>query len=610
MNGAHLRAILWIRWRMLVNRVRRAGKLGNTMFTLLSLAIALLSIAAFVGCFEFGIHQFPDWTPFQILLVWSGLVLTFFFFWLIGLVTDLQRADSLSLQNLMHLPVSLHWAFLYNYFSSWVSLSIAVFGSAMLGLSLASFSLGFLPGIFSLLGLLAFLTMITAATYWLRGWLGILMQDKRHGRQVVTLLTFLFVLLVQLPNLINLRLNRGESYSQQIAGLKMGLAATEGLEGEAAETYRQQHQELEARLEELRRQQEQQREKIETYMHLGTELLPIGWLPCAASRSVKGELLAPIASLLGMFAIALFALRRSFHSTVEAFLRGGSAGRKGSRTDSGPPHSRAGNRREAKNWLTFKLPLLSEQTSAVACANLRSLSRAPEAKMLLLGPIILLLVMGVLLSSRPLPQGAREMAPLIAFGAISMGLLSIAQLAQNQFGLDRDGFRLLVLSPLRRDRILIGKNLSMAPLGLSLGGLTLLGVKYFFPLDLDHSLGACFQLVSAFLLSCLVGNLISILGPMRLKQNAWKADNPKWKTLFWQIAALVMIPLTFSPLMIPSGIEFLMRGSAWAHSLPLFTLMQAAELLLVIAAYSIIVRWQGDLLQEREQRMLLILTRS
>src|SRR5206468_3574307 len=50
--------------------------------------------------------------------------------------------------------------------------------------------------------------------------------------------------------------------------------------------------------------------------------------------------------------------------------------------------------------LDRRLPWLSEQASAVALASFTSLLRAPEAKMLLLGPIIMAVVFGGLLLTR------------------------------------------------------------------------------------------------------------------------------------------------------------------------------------------------------------------
>src|SRR5581483_2594053 len=79
-----------------------------------------------------------------------------------------------------------------------------------------------------------------------------------------------------------------------------------------------------------------------------------------------------------------------------------------------------------------RLPGLSEQAAAIALAGFRGLVRAPEAKMMLLSPVIMLFVFGSMFLTRPtVPTvGAR---PFIAIGAIAMILLSMGQLTGNQF---------------------------------------------------------------------------------------------------------------------------------------------------------------------------------
>ncbi len=63
---------------------------------------------------------------FDLLLVWDGLVLAFLFFWLIGLLLELQRSEVLSLDKFLHLPVSLRGAFLINYLSCVFRWSVSV----------------------------------------------------------------------------------------------------------------------------------------------------------------------------------------------------------------------------------------------------------------------------------------------------------------------------------------------------------------------------------------------------------------------------------------------------------------------------------------------------
>ena len=48
----------------------------------------------------------------------TALIVGFLFFWSIGLLTELQRTEPLSLSKFLHLPVSVNGAFLINYLSS------------------------------------------------------------------------------------------------------------------------------------------------------------------------------------------------------------------------------------------------------------------------------------------------------------------------------------------------------------------------------------------------------------------------------------------------------------------------------------------------------------
>jgi hypothetical protein len=201
-------------------------------------------------------------------------------------------------------------------------------------------------------------------------------------------------------------------------------------------------------------------------------------------------------------------------------------------------------------------------------------------------------------------------APLMSLGAVALSLLSIMQLIQNQFGLDRAGFRAFVLSPVPRAQILLGKNLAIAPLGLGLGLIALAVLQLMVPLDAVHLVGAGLQLCSAYLLMCMAGNLVSILGPVRLKENTMKADNARLRTILWQIVLVFLIPLLLSPLAIPYGAELLLRGRGWADALPLYLVLQAAGLLAIALAYRWMLRRQGELLQDREQHILDVLTRD
>ena len=68
----------------------------------------------------------------------DGLTVSFLFFWMMGVMTELQRSEVLSIEKLFHFPISPSSAFLINYLSSLVSLSLILFFPAMIGLAIAS----------------------------------------------------------------------------------------------------------------------------------------------------------------------------------------------------------------------------------------------------------------------------------------------------------------------------------------------------------------------------------------------------------------------------------------------------------------------------------------
>ncbi len=610
----HLRATLWLRWRILRNRIRRGGKVGNVLFGLLLGFCLLAAVGLFVGAFALGIELSPEAEPMTVLLTWGGLALAFLFSWTIGLVTDLQRSDAMSFKNLLHLPVSLGWVFLYNYLSSFVSLSVGLLLPAMTGLCLA---LVVTAGPRMLLGfplVLGFLVMITALTYQLRGWLARLMENKRRGRNILAVVTLVFVLLLQAPNLINLgtsRLGRAERREQRQELRELTkVSQGKGPEADAAKAELEQR-EARGREEEL---------VVQQRITLAAQVVPVGWLPYGMLASFEGNAVHALLCALGMLSIGALSLWRSFHTTVRTLGRAGSAARTNAialPTEPGSvsvQHERA--RRVRKALLVERsLPFVGERASGVAMGTLRGLLRAPEVKLVLLSPVILLVVFGALFADASRRASLSAFAPSVSLGAVMLGLLSILQLIQNQFGMDRAGFRAFVLSPVPRAELLLGKNLATAPLGLGIGLVALVASQFLFPADLAHFVGACLQLGSAYLLLCLVGNFVSILGPMRLREGSLKAMNAKFATIAWQLFSVLAIPLVLSPLAIPSAIDFLLSGPwlgtpTWVRALPLFPLLHALELVAVVLLYRWLLRRQGELLQEREQRILDVLTRD
>lgn len=591
--------MLWMRSRILVNRLNRSGKLSKALLSILVVGSFLVAAGLFVLALLVGLAELGSAEPKHILWTWIGLALCFLFFWMIGLMTELQRSDGMSFKNLLHLPISLGWVFLYNYVSSFVSLSMLIFLPPMLGLSLALVIVQGPLMLISFLLVFAFFSMITALTYHLRGWLARLMEDKRRGRSIVVGITFCFILLTQLPNLINLSVN-SNSVDRRAEGHELHMQTFEEGPGQI---------EAVAKWEAFQKEEATSDEKREEWVSLASMILPIGWLPFGMSASFEGRWLLGLLCAFGMFFIAALSLRRSFQTTMVAIVQGGGAAIAVKKRPL--RESPAARRSRGKTPLVEKdLPFVGRQASAIATAGLQSLLRAPEAKMMLLSPIILIGLFCFFLAKNDDPVSLQAYAPGKVLGAIAIGILSFQQILQNLFGLDRDGFRAYLLSPIPRHLILLGKNLAIAPIVLFSGFVTIVVLQFFITMDVQHFLGSLLEVLSAYLIFCMLGNFISIISPMRLHGVGMKASGAKLRFFLLQLLSFVLNPLVLSPLLLPWGVEYLLRDATWASWIPIYSLLHVLILVAILVVYRWLLRKQGDLLQSREQLVLETITRE
>jgi hypothetical protein len=341
------------------------------------------------------------------------------------------------------------------------------------------------------------------------------------------------------------------------------------------------------------------------------QVVPPGWLPYGAKRLGEGAAGPALLGAAGLALIGAASLRRSYRTTLRLYTGQFSSKRaaqplrspEGSVTQPSPARARP-----SIGLMQRKLPWVSEHASAIAMAAFRSMTRAPETKLLILSPIILVAVFGSMFVRRAaLPSPFIK--PLMASGGVAMMLLTMVQLAGNQFGFDRSGFRSLVLAPAERKDILLGKNLAVAPLALGLGGLVILAMQILSPMRPDHFAASLLQMVSMYGVFCIVTNFLSILAPTPVASGSLKPVKPKGITILLQFAFMFVFPIALAPTMIPLGIEFLLQwtGSA-AAGLPAYLVLSVVELVAVGLLYPAVLRSQGRLLQSREQRILEVVT--
>lgn len=612
MNGQQLRAFLWLRWRLRLNQIKRGGVANAVILAILAVLGVAVSGLLFVVAFAVGLFALDDVSPVVLMYVWDGLAVAFLFSWMTGLLSELQRSEALSLEKFLHLPVSLSSAFLINYLSSLPSVTLLLFLPPMLGLSLGLlFSRG--PAMLLLLPMLAaFLLMVTALTYQFQGWLATLMANPRRRRTIIAGATMIFILLCQAPNLMNIK--RGwrstpnqEPQSPLVRDLDK-LTDDFNKKKISFEEYMKRHEELnrdfKARVEKERQDQIRQTFlPAEGTLRLLNLLLPPGWLPAGVEGAAAGQPLPVVLGILGPALIGTFSLWRAYRTTLRLYTGHYTSG-KSQAVAAAPRKATAAS----TSLLERQLSWLPEQAAIVALSAFRSLLRAPEAKMILLTPILLVVIFGSMFLATgrgDMPEGAR---PMLAFGAMVLVLFSMSQLIGNQFGFDRNGFRVFVLSPAPRRDILLGKNLAVAPLTLALGAAAAVFVQVVYPMRFDHFLALPPRFVSMYLLYCLPANALSILAPMRMAAGSFQPSQPGGIVLLWHLLFMFLCPPVLALTLLPLGIEWVVEEMGWLHGMPLDLLLSLLECVAVVFLYDLVLRWQGTWLQAREQRILQIVT--
>lgn len=171
----------------------------------------------------------------------------------------------------------------------------------------------------------------------------------------------------------------------------------------------------------------------------------------------------------------------------------------------------------------WQLPLISAELSAVVEKELRYLMRNAQVRMMALMPLILLVVRFANMQR----FGTRRAAPgifvtygsgLLATGGVLYVFLILAGLSCNNFAFEEGGMRTLILSPIDRRKILLGKNIAITLLALIFATILLtLNTIVFRDLDAQKLVFIGLSFVSFAALSSTMGNWLSIRFPKRMR---------------------------------------------------------------------------------------------
>ncbi|HWW03585.1 MAG TPA: hypothetical protein VNZ64_28030 [Candidatus Acidoferrum sp.] len=568
MNWEQVKAIVWLRWRLTRNGVARAGVVNAALSMFFLVLLLAGGIAAGVGGFLVGWLALVKVNPQVLLLVWDGVLFFFLIIWLSGLMVEIQRSESIDLAKLLHLPVTLQQVFVFNYVASHLTPAIVFLLPAMMGLC-AGLVLGVgLRMLFLPLLVLGFVFMITAWTYCLRGWLAALMVNKRRRRAIIVWITLGFILLSQMPNfVVNSRLFRAKrhSASEQWQPPSRGRRAAFGLPDEFLQA------------------------------HL---VVPPGWVGYGAMLMAEGNPWPGLGAAAAGCLLGSLGLMRAYRMTLRFYQAAHGPGEAKVAAHLAPTGARK------PLLVERRLPWLPDDTAALALATFRSLSRAPELKMAFIMPLVMILALGSAQFTRPQYALPHYWTAFAATAAAVLAAFSFAQAMSNAFGLDRNGFRALVLLPTRRHHILLAKNLAFFPFVAGVGLVLLLLAKLLLRVSWFDCLAGLLQVPLAFMLFSLTCNLLAILVPYRLSQSTLQAKKPKAIVFFAVFLSMLVLPLVMSPTLIPAGFQLLWSLEGWAPWLPVNLLLTVLLLAGAGGLYWGLLPLQGRLLQRREQAIL------
>jgi ABC-2 type transport system permease protein len=521
MNWHQLKTVLWLRWRLTRNQWAKGGGLGAAIAAIVAVGVLVLSIGLLAASTAVGLLALDDAEPRVFMVVWLMATAGFLFLWLIGLITELQRSETIDLQRLMHLPVRLGQIFVVNYAASHLAASVLLFVPTVLGLTIGlTISRG--PLMILLFPLaMAMLFMVTAWTYCLRGWLAMLMNNPRRRRAVVMGLTTAIILIVQAPNIYFNVIRRGDRK-----------------EAPAGET----------------REQRTERKTRDTDQIFATleriSVVPPLWVPVGASALAEGRALPALLGTLGMFGIGALGLRRAYRSTLR-FYQGETGTRASTRAGPAATTPNAGPVKDSSRFLERSLPGVPDQAAAVAFATFRSMLRAPEIKMQWGTAFLVTLVVGgsmLFRSSGSLPAWA---GPFLPTSVVVLSMFLTIGFVGNQFGFDRDGFRAMVLAPIDRWQVLLGKNLAAFPPAAASSTVLVVVLWLWIGLPALAVLASFLQLGIGLCLTMVAGNAMSILVPYRIQPGSMKPTKMPGLAMVTMVVLQMLLPVALTPIFLP-----------------------------------------------------------
>jgi hypothetical protein len=252
----------------------------------------------------------------------------------------------------------------------------------------------------------------------------------------------------------------------------------------------------------------------------------------------------------------------------------------------------------------WEVPLVSPQLSALVEKELRYVMRNAQLRMMVLMPLILIVVrlVNTNRASAEVTEGTGSLATdfmaygegLMASGGVLYVFLILTGISCNQFAFEEGGMRSLILSPVDRRTILIGKNIALSIVALVFSA-ALLVINHLVFGDLTPRallfVALCFITFAATM--SVIGNRLSIRFPKRMKFG--KRLNVSG------VVGLLIIPLLVLLAIPPIAAT---AAGYFTQSLMIEYATLALFATLAVCSYMLLIDLQGRALEQREVEIL------
>jgi len=622
---SHVSALIYLKKRLAYRRWQREPVLGRI---LLAIFYAIFSMGAFFAIFVAAVAGYFLYEkvaePSVLTILWNGVVGIFMVAWFVSISTDIQRNEAISLDRLLHLPISPSQAFTMNYLSSWINFPMLYFASTCIGLLIGG-SMAVGPKLLlGIVPLIAYLTMVTALTSQLQIVIASWMANPRLRRWIVFLIPLLiggFFAIVPLtfnrwlyitrtseavspspptavvappletpPSTDLPEMNPPEEPSSQVSSeTSEPLPDTSTLAEEPQQVKTESDgSDPGALVEPIEPSAGSSPETPEVVVPRKRKVSPFDkvvldgiharlrgidrWVPpmwfAACMESVTHWVPDALWLVPAMLLISAWSIRKNYDLTVRFYQNGFDQAVSSDRATAAASRDQAsietGKRGSAR--IDGKVRWMERSfwglSETTSAIVAQSWLAAWRAPEMKLQLLIPLVqpAFFLFIMSYWKSLGNEFMQSLTMIGVAAFGLYTSSSFLGNMFGPDRAGFRTWVLSPIPRVEIFQGRNLAFGIPALILAILLCLAIGIVWRVPIDKVLFASIAVASFLPLYLLITNCMSILSPFGLPQGSITPKHFSWKNILISLLLSTVIPVILGWSLLPLGIEYIVES--------------------------------------------------